>query len=218
VEPYHTRCLFEVFISIISKAQVQMCFAPADERAFFDALGSGAGAFDAKAVCSTIDAMKAMASVEEDKEMITERIKEEVGIDSYNEQVRQVMEQQYKFVALRLGGRQGNRSVVGANGHTSGSNSSSAQHGAGGDCSGGDGFAEVLKHLRRLDLRLGGMEKQLGAIEEKQEEVAEKQQKMEKKQEEATLAMEKKQEGVASKLEAMEKNQHGIMARERRTQ
>ena len=92
-----------------------MCFAPADEKGFFDALGSGA--FDAQAVCSTIDAMKAMASVEEDKMMITERIKEEVGISSYNEQVRQFLEQQYKFVALRLRGRQANRSV-GANGHT----------------------------------------------------------------------------------------------------
>ena len=62
------RCLFEAFISIISKAQVQMCFAPADEQGFFDALG--AGLFDAKALCSTIDAMKATASVAEDKTMI----------------------------------------------------------------------------------------------------------------------------------------------------
>jgi hypothetical protein len=45
-----------------------MCFAPADEQSFFDALG--AGLFDAKALCSTIDAMKATASVVEDKTMI----------------------------------------------------------------------------------------------------------------------------------------------------
>ena len=101
-----------------------MCFAPADEKGFFAALGSDS--FDAKAVCSTIDAMEAMASVEEDKTMITERIKEEVGISSYNEQVRQFLEQQYKFVALRSRGRQTNRSG-GANGHT-GLGSSSAEH------------------------------------------------------------------------------------------
>jgi hypothetical protein len=177
-----TRCLFEVFISIISKAQVQMCFAPADESGFFDALGSGA--FDAQAVCSTIDAMKAMASVEEDKMMITERIKEEVGICSYNEQVRQFLEQQYKFVALRLRGRQTNRSG-GANGPT-GSGSSSAQHRAGEDSIG----VEVLKHLRLLDLRLGGIEK-------KQEAMA---------------------SNLALKLEAMEKNVHGLTVRERPTQ
>jgi hypothetical protein len=127
-----------------------------------------------------------MASVEEDKTMIMERIKEEVGISSYNEQVRQFLEQQYKFVALRLRGRQANRSV-GANGHT-GSGSSSAQHRAGGDSSGG-GFAEVLKHLRLLDLRLGGIEKKQEAMEKKQEKVA---------------------SNLALKLEAMEKNGHGF--------
>jgi hypothetical protein len=215
-----TRCLFEVFISIISKAQVQMCFAPADEKGFFDALGSGA--FDAKAVCSTIDAMKAMASVEEDKTMITERIKEEVGIYSYNEQVRQFVEQQYKFVALRSRGRQLNRSG-GAKGH---SGSSSAQHRAGGDSSGGDDLAEVVKHLRRLDLRLGAMEKKQ---EEVAKEVAKKQDEMAKEQEEVAKEVAKKQEemmkkqeaiekelGVAtSQLGAVEKNQHVMMARER---
>ena len=202
-----------------------MCFAPADEKGFFDALESGA--FDAQAVCSTIDAMKAMASVEEDKTMITERIKEEVGISSYNEQVRQFLEQQYKFVALRSRGRQTNRSG-GANGHT-GLGSSSAEHLAGGDSSGGDGLAEVLKHLRRLDLRLGSMEKNqeevAKEVAKKQEEMAKQQEEMAKKQEEmakhqqaATSKQEaiEKELGVAtSQLGAVEKNQHGMMARER---
>jgi hypothetical protein len=192
-----TRCLFEVFISIISKAQVQMCFAPADEKGFFAALGSGA--FDAKAVCSTIDAMKAMASVEEDKTMITGRIKDEVGISSYNEQVRQFVEQQYKFVALRSRGRQTNRSGGANNGHTGlGSSSSRAEHTAGGDSSGGDGLAEVLKHLRRLDLRLGSMEKKQ---EEMAKEVAKKQEEAAKKQGE----MAKHQQTVTCKQEAIEK-------------
>jgi hypothetical protein len=189
-----------VFISIISKAQVQMCFAPADEKGIFDALGSGA--FDAKAVCSTIDAMKAMASVEEDKTMITDRIKEEVGLDSYNEQVRQFLEQQYKFVALTSRGRQAHRSG-GTNGHAGGS--SNVQHRSGGDSSGGD-FAEVLKHLRRLDLRLEGMEKnhqevasKLQAIKKNQQTVVKNQEEvMGKKQEEV---MGKKQEEVAKKQE-----------------
>ena len=54
-----------------------MCFSPSDESGFFDALR--AGRFDAKAVCGTIDAMKATASVAEDKAMITDRIEAEVG-------------------------------------------------------------------------------------------------------------------------------------------
>jgi flagellar capping protein FliD len=172
--------------------------------------------------------------VEEDKTMITERIKEEVGISSYNEQVRQFLEQQYKFVALRSRGRQTNNSG-GANGHT-GLGSSSADHLAGGDSIGGDGLAEVLKHLRRLNLRLGSMEKkqeevakevakkqeemakQQEEVSKKQEEMAKKQEEMAKHQQAATSKQEaiKKELGVvASQLGAVEKNQHGMMARER---
>jgi hypothetical protein len=171
------RCLFEAFISIISKAQVQMCFAPVDEQGFFSALG--AGLFDAKALCSTIDAMKATASVADDKTMIMKRIKKEVGLESYNEQVRQFLEQQYKFVALRGRGRQGKQNGGAATGQ---GGSSNAQHSAGGQT---DGFVEVLKHLRRIDTRLGTMEKNQQAMEKTQQ------------------AMEKKQEMAASELQAI---------------
>jgi hypothetical protein len=152
--------------------------------------------------------MKAMASVEEDKTMITERIKEEVGISSYNEQVRQFLEQQYKFVALRLRGRQANRSGGTNYGHT-GPGSSTAERPAGGDSSGGD-FAEVLKHLRRLDLRLECIEEKQDETKT-QEEVARKQEGVARKLEEVA----RKLEEVTSKLGAVEKNQHGMMARER---
>ena len=65
-----------------------MCFAPSDERHFFDDLKHGN--FDAQAVCSAVDAMAATATVAEDREMITGRIKREVGLKKYNEQLRQV--------------------------------------------------------------------------------------------------------------------------------
>jgi hypothetical protein len=121
--------------------------------------------------------------------MILKRIKKEVGLDSYNEQVRQFLEQQYKFVALRGRGRQGKHAGGSAiTGQASGN--INAQHLTGGQ--NGDGFAEVLKHLRRIDTRLGAMEK-------KQEEVTTNQQAMEKNQQ----AMEKKQEMAASELQAM---------------
>ena len=71
-------CLFELYVAITSQSQVQMCFSPSDESGFFDALR--AGRFDAKAVCGTIDATKATASVAEDKAMITDRIEAEVGV------------------------------------------------------------------------------------------------------------------------------------------
>ena len=80
-----------------------MCFAPAGEAAFFNALRDGV--FDAKAVCNTVDAMQATASIEEDKIMITDRIAREVGLNSYNEQLRQFLEHQYRLVAIKARGR-----------------------------------------------------------------------------------------------------------------
>ena len=78
-----------------------MCFSPHDEAGFFAALRGGR--FDAKMVCSTIDATKATASVAEDKAMITERIQAEIGVDTYNERIRQELENLYKLVAMRAG-------------------------------------------------------------------------------------------------------------------
>jgi hypothetical protein len=49
---------------------------------------------------------------------------------------------------------------------------------------GGDGLAEVLKHLRRLDLRLGSIEKNQEEVAKKQEEMAKQQEEMAKQQEE----------------------------------
>ena len=77
-----SRCLFEVYLSIVSTTQVQMCFAPDDEEGFFRALR--AGSFDTKAVCSTIDAKRATATMEADKTMIMGKIQQDVGLDEYN--------------------------------------------------------------------------------------------------------------------------------------
>ena len=67
-----------------------MCFAPSDEQGFFAALS--AGSFDARAVCRTVDAMAASATEEDDKVMITEKIEQEVGLESYNAQLRHFLE------------------------------------------------------------------------------------------------------------------------------
>ena len=72
-----------------------MVFAPGDENGFFDALRTGQ--FDAVAVCSKLDAMRASATVEADKTMITGRIQKEVGMQSYNDRLRQFLEQQYHW-------------------------------------------------------------------------------------------------------------------------
>ena len=113
-----------------------MVFAPSDEDGFFEALH--AGRFDAKDVCSRLDAMQASATVEADKQMITSRIQKEIGMQSYNKQLRQFLEGQYRLVAMKVRERK--------------------QHGVG--HKGGDGeqanaasgaeFAELLTHIRRL--------------------------------------------------------------------
>jgi hypothetical protein len=92
-------CLYEVYTAILLGASVQMCFTPEDERGFFAALERGL--FDAKAVCSTVDAMQATATEQADKEMILHRISEDIGLAEYNEKCRLYLEEQYNLVALQ---------------------------------------------------------------------------------------------------------------------
>jgi hypothetical protein len=94
-------------------AKVQLCFAPSDEKGFFGALRQGL--FDAKAVCSTVDAMQATATEQEDKVMITNRIAMEVGIEKYNKQLKLCLEEQYNLVAL-AGAHRGTSSEIAGGG------------------------------------------------------------------------------------------------------
>ena len=117
----------------MAQASVQMLFSPSDEKLFFEALR--AGAFDAKAVCGAVDAMRANATVEADKVMITSRIEKEVGLNSYNNQLRSFLEEQYTLAAVRGStGRNkdsssGNhKSTAGSFGDRRGSSGASASH------------------------------------------------------------------------------------------
>jgi hypothetical protein len=92
-------CLFEIFTAILADASVEMCFAPNEEGQFFAALRGGS--FNAKAVCSTVDAIEATATEKDDKEMILESITRKVGLREYNEQLRQFLVEQYSLVAMR---------------------------------------------------------------------------------------------------------------------
>lgn len=115
----------------MAQAPVQMLFSPTDEKLFFEALR--AGAFDAKAVCGAVDAMKATATVPDDKAMIAGKIKKGVGLASYNEQLRTFLEEQYTLAAVR-----GSTGSAG-----SGSTSSTvSRRGSGG---GSEHFQELLK-------------------------------------------------------------------------
>ena len=93
-------CLFELFQALDLGSSVNMCFAPEDENAFYEALQSGE--FDAKAVCSDLDASKATATEADDKFMILHEIKERYGLHKYNGQLRKFLEEQYNLVALNV--------------------------------------------------------------------------------------------------------------------
>ena len=83
-----------------SGASVEMCFSPDGEEQFFEALRGGK--FDAKAVCSTVDAMEATATEQADKEMILAAIRDATGLDQYNEQLRRFLVEQYSLAAMRV--------------------------------------------------------------------------------------------------------------------
>ena len=180
---------FEIFTAIATQSQVQMCFSPQGEQGFFEALR--AGRFDAKAVCSTLDAMKATASVEDDKKMITARIERQIpgGLESYNQALQSFLEEQYKLVAMqarglgnRSGGAGGGSGGSGGGGIGSSGGGSAAGSGNGGGRGGGGqqlggsagsgDFGEVLKHLRRMHTRLEAMEKRQEHVARRQDDAA----------------------------------------------
>ena len=148
------RCLFEIFTAIVAKADVQMVFAPSDEDGFFEALH--AGRFDAKDVCSRLDAMQASATVEADKQMITSRIQKEIGMQSYNKQLRQFLEGQYRLVAMKVRERNDTPKQHGV-GHKGGDGEQA-------DTASGTEFAELLTHIRRLGDAQAAMGAQQAAI------------------------------------------------------
>ena len=93
-------CLYEIFTAMQSGASVDMCFSPDDEVLFLGALRGGQ--FNAKAVCSTVDAVQATATEAADKEMILSTIKTAVGLEQYNEQLRQFLVAQYSLAAMKV--------------------------------------------------------------------------------------------------------------------
>jgi hypothetical protein len=149
-----------------------MCFAPADETAFFEALR--AGLFDVKAVCSSVDARRATASVATDKTMITDSIISKIGLSQYNDRLRTFLEEQYRLVATR-GGHEAH-AHSGGGGGSAGYNGAGLSGGRGGDSgevssfAGADDFMEVLKHLRRMKVRLEEVEKRQKEVARRQEE------------------------------------------------
>ena len=93
-------CMFEAFQALELGADLLMCFAPDDERAFYDALQ--AQEFDAKRVVAKLDAQQARATEPSDQVMILREIEEACGLQKYNAQLRKFLGKQYNLVALHV--------------------------------------------------------------------------------------------------------------------
>ena len=87
--------------------------------------------------------MRASATVEADKTMITGRIQNEVGMQSYNDRLRQFLEQQYRLVAMKAREGKSEPKQYGGGGYADGRDEYAG-------AASGAGFAELLTHIRRL--------------------------------------------------------------------
>ena len=91
-------CLFETFVAIVEEVKVVVRFAPQDMAEFRRALNKGGMERVHKAL-DGLDARDASASVESDKAMILGDIEATVGLDVFNQRVREGLLAEYKRTA-----------------------------------------------------------------------------------------------------------------------
>ena len=122
-------CLFELFTAVNNGVELTMCFGEEDASALYTAIANGY--FDAEDAVGEIDAANAGASVASDKDMIMRLIEEQVGLDRFNNEMREYLLKAFKATVTGVlarhhsgnagsgagGGRGGSsRSVDGARG------------------------------------------------------------------------------------------------------
>ena len=91
-------CLFEIDIAVAEGVSVVVRFAPKDMVEFRQAMLKD-GLNRVERVLGSLDARHASASVPSDKDMILGSIEATVGLESFNERVRQCMLTEYKRVS-----------------------------------------------------------------------------------------------------------------------
>ena len=97
-------CLFEVYVAITEAAHVIVKLATNDMVEFQKALNKN-GMERVDRALAGLDARKADASVDSDKEMILHNIEQTVGLDGFNSRVRESMREEYKRIATSAGMR-----------------------------------------------------------------------------------------------------------------
>lgn len=96
-------CVYELYLAITLGCEVHMCFSPEGAQNFYDALTTGRDGsgrlFELDHLIQSVDVEAAHASVATDKQMILVEIKETIGIETLNSQVRKYLESALKAVA-----------------------------------------------------------------------------------------------------------------------
>jgi hypothetical protein len=92
-------CLFELYLAIVHKCELFMCFPPTDAAAFYDKLVGGIEDGGTKALVPKIDVTNAGATLEADRLKIMGRIEDTIGLDSFNKVLQANMDAALQQVA-----------------------------------------------------------------------------------------------------------------------
>jgi chromosome segregation ATPase len=112
-------CLFELYIAITLSAKVIMHFPAEDALGFYSKLRRNEevkAGVETVALVPTIDAKQAQATMESDRERIFQEITDSIGMDEFNRQLQEYLEEAMRAAAMEALLQRGGLESVGAGG------------------------------------------------------------------------------------------------------
>ena len=94
-------CLFEIYIALTSELPIAIQFGGVDEHDFRVALHSSGGRKRIAGALTTIDAERAQASIETDRDHILAVVEREMGLLTFNEFIRDGIRREYSNINKR---------------------------------------------------------------------------------------------------------------------
>ena len=91
-------CLLEIFTAMNVGAEVIMCLSDAEQASFAAKLAQNQA--DVHQALDAVDAEKAQATVDKDRDMIFELIRGGTGFDAFNRTIREALRRSFEFAAL----------------------------------------------------------------------------------------------------------------------
>ena len=92
-------CLFEVYVAITEDVGVVVTLSENEEVGFQKALQKNNGLARVENALANLDARNASASVPDDKDLIMAKIEGGVGVEAFNERVRECMLAEFKRIS-----------------------------------------------------------------------------------------------------------------------